>query len=495
MLAEKTWPSRNELFAAIAPRVPALKPAPNSTSRTRAETQRRSKIKLAGFLKVPVDSFKYDMYLGVIDKRLVLITFTGTPNPLSWNESFLRSAWWWRSAYKDLASREAHVTISLPVSSDPKRDQMILAQLTAAVISKTKAIGVIWDTADAVYRAGRFAKMMDQAKRHVPPSLAVSVKLGRDTQFPRKNGQPAWLAATYGLRSLGLKEIEYRGYDGKPQDLVQLLWNISGYLIQHGDVIGDNDTMGSPDVRQYVFQVTTSTIGLKGKVLRMRTVPAAHSRVRPEDIFIPGQPTEAQVSTPPRQKPLAAGTRKKSAPPNKDAEPVEQLAKLPATAKSKASQEPQSTHQQQIAALPRSNNPAKSTPKQSIVHLVQARLKQLGCDVGAVDGLWGPQSQNALNEAVGAANSAAGATSENLARLNSLSSADVCKSKNLLKGPGTTSVSLPPNTPVHKQSRLKKKKSCLSFGECMRRCNSGELGRNAGTGCSYICGPEIPLCS
>ena len=289
MLADTNWPTPQELQKEIARRIPAYKPVPARFLRRMSSQFAKIKASMKQRLNVEGDDFKWNIVLGSINKRLVTISFTGAPNPLVEGESFFRAAWWWRSAFRELSTRKAHVYISMPVSKDARGDQLLLGQLTAVIIERTKALGVIWETADAVYRAKRFAGMMAEAKKVLPAQLAVSVKLGRDTQFPRKDGKPAWLGATYGLRSMGLKEIEFRGFEGEAPQLVQLLWNVSGYLMQKGDVIGDKDTIGPESQRQYVFRVQKSTLGLQGKVLRMQAIanrvkPDAKDIVRPEDV-------------------------------------------------------------------------------------------------------------------------------------------------------------------------------------------------------------------
>lgn len=285
MLADSSWPSSADLNAELQKSVPDYRPVSKKVAERMAPALEKTKQGLRAKLGPVAKNAKVEVLLGAIEGRLVLITFVNAPNPVAQNESFIRAAWWWRSAYEEINKRKSHVIITITKSVDARRDQLRLAQLTAAVISKTNAIGVIWATADAIFRAKRFSKSVANAKKMLPVDLAVSVKLGRDTEFPRKDGKPAWLAMTYGLRSMGLKEIEYRGFSGEPVELVKLLLNTSSYLMSKGDVVQDNETIGSRTERQYVFKVLPSSLGAKGKVLRMQEVEPGKRSVRPNEIF------------------------------------------------------------------------------------------------------------------------------------------------------------------------------------------------------------------
>lgn len=245
MLTDTEWPDERALEAEIQRRIPNYRNASPLVWQQMSPLTSKIRADLAGRLGIPASHFKSDIYLGHIGERRVLIFLAGAANPLSRGETFFEAAWWWRSAYKDLARRRAHVMIVIPNSQDSVRDHFDLAQVTAAVIASTSAIGVIWESADAIYRAKRFLDDMNRAGARMPAELAVSVKLGRDTEFPRKDGRESWLAMTYGVSAMGLKEIEFRGFDGQPHELIQLLWNTSAYLMKNGDVIKHNDTIGS----------------------------------------------------------------------------------------------------------------------------------------------------------------------------------------------------------------------------------------------------------
>ena len=186
------------------------------------------------------------------------------------DESFIRAAWWWPDAWDALQQRKAHCIVSVMSADDPRSGYAMLARLTAAVIdANPNAIGVIWDAADAVWQADTFRNEVDGVGDGLPLAMCVSVKLGRDTQFPKSDGSPALLAMTFGLAAFGLMEIEVRGFEGEERDLIPLLLNIAGYLIENGPVIADGDTLGPDEGTRFRVQHLASTLAPGTTVYRV----------------------------------------------------------------------------------------------------------------------------------------------------------------------------------------------------------------------------------
>ena len=128
--------------------------------------------------------------------------------------------------------------------------------------------------------------------------------------------------------------------------------------------------------------------------------------------------------------------------------------------------------------------PPGSQDSNPTVKEIQVRLKALNCYTGSVDGQWGPKSRLALRGALGQAQASTGPTRENLDRLKAINKGpDVCAD--------ITQVQIRSRA---RSATRRSKRACLTFDQCMAQCNSGALGRNSGTGCSYICDVEIPLC-
>ena len=72
---------------------------------------------------------------------------------------------------------------------------------------------------------------------------------------------------TSGLATFGTMEIEIRESTDQPSDLLELVFGLSGYLIQHGPVIEDGDTVGGTPEEKIVARHLPSEWEREGPVL------------------------------------------------------------------------------------------------------------------------------------------------------------------------------------------------------------------------------------
>ena len=162
---------------------------------------------------------------------------------------FVTSCWWWPETRDVVARAKAHaVTIVLGQSEKTPAKERILVEmnLVAAALDVLKsAIAVVWLDANAMWKPDLFLSGLEEAKGEIPVSLAVPVKLGRDTQHLRPDGTPKWFARTEGLNALGIMEVEWRGFGGEVPDLIKWMHGIAWYLVNKGPIIASGESMGT----------------------------------------------------------------------------------------------------------------------------------------------------------------------------------------------------------------------------------------------------------
>lgn len=131
---------------------------------------------------------------------------------------------------------------------------------------------------------------------------------------------------------------------------------------------------------------------------------------------------------------------------------------------------------------------------QETVLSIQKWLKALGCYNGAIDGVWGPGSRRGLKAAIGESDGSA--TRANLNKIQAVAHLDVCK--DLPKAAPVVKRASPNVTveikPAPPKVVRRKRQNCMTFPACMKGCREGTLGRGVGAICTYVCGPEIPIC-
>jgi uncharacterized protein DUF4261 len=73
----------------------------------------------------------------------------------------------------------------------------------------------------------------------------VPIKVGSDGEHRRAaDGTPKLAARTDGLNAFGMMEVEWRAFEGEATDLYDSMSNIAEYLVTHGPIIADGDTVG-----------------------------------------------------------------------------------------------------------------------------------------------------------------------------------------------------------------------------------------------------------
>jgi hypothetical protein len=228
------------------------------------------KRRIPDFELTPGEGKAGEPLVGRVEDRLCAILYVEVPNPISPTDSFVNSAWWWPEAAKDLEARRAHAIVTVMGGTDPRADYILLAKLAAATIDTTQSIGVIWEAADAAWQADLFTDIVDSVGNDLPMPLLFSVKLGRDSENPKADGQAAWLAMTYGLAAFDLMEIEVRGFTGNtPQVMIETMQNIGAYLLEAGPVIADGHTVGPDEQTRIMVRHEESTLNPGTTVYRL----------------------------------------------------------------------------------------------------------------------------------------------------------------------------------------------------------------------------------
>ena len=79
----------------------------------------------------------------------------------------------------------------------------------------------------------------------------------------------AYRLYTTGLESLGHSELEVPHYEGSPQALLDLAYNIAHYMLDKRKVLDDGDTIGVTEQVQVVGHRGPSMLGGEMEVIRL----------------------------------------------------------------------------------------------------------------------------------------------------------------------------------------------------------------------------------
>ena len=136
------------------------------------------------------------------------------------------------------AAREhqAHVMVAVVDKEHPPRQRgELYVKLVSTLLKAPNALGVY--TNGTVWLPDYFIRVSEDLKEgHLPLLDLVFVGL---VQYEK--GICGW---TNGLRAFGKDELEIRDSQQSPQDVHELLLNISGYLIEEDVTLRDGETLG-----------------------------------------------------------------------------------------------------------------------------------------------------------------------------------------------------------------------------------------------------------
>ena len=176
------------------------------------------------------------------------------------------NSFFWPNAAEALSDHSSHLIVTALGDYDqPWQRAMRLSQVMAACIESFDSVGVYWGHASVVHTPEFFLQGMREAEpnvNHLPVELWTGfLRTERDDRTVDMY--------TDGLDVFGCMEFEIVESNLPMPELFEMLISMSRYVIFHGNVIGDGDTVGSNAEEKIVTHFTRSVIGRKAEVIRL----------------------------------------------------------------------------------------------------------------------------------------------------------------------------------------------------------------------------------
>ena len=190
------------------------------------------------------------------------------PGPVPWSdlEGPCATSVLWKKAADVLKPHTAHVLVTIRFSDDrsPIERSTLLTQVTAAVVHTCKeALGVYWCNATLVIQPELFREFAVQVlPDDAPIHIWIDFRMGTD-----KHGKSSGF--THGLKALGHMEMET---ENSPEPIPELRARFEGlvaYLLEHGPVIKNGDTLGEDANERIKAVYSPSSFGHEGQVIRL----------------------------------------------------------------------------------------------------------------------------------------------------------------------------------------------------------------------------------
>lgn len=188
------------------------------------------------------------------------------PAPVPWSdlEGPCATSVLWPQAAAAVRSHTRHLIVTVTAETGPLERSALLTKVCAAIIKAcSDVIGVYWSQAALLVPPRIFRDFAVEILPGAPPlAIWVDFRVGR-------NPQGKTSGFTQGLAALGLMEFETENSPEPPGELRQRFEGLIFYLIEHGPVIRDGDTIGESAAERIKVTYSPSAFGNREKVMRL----------------------------------------------------------------------------------------------------------------------------------------------------------------------------------------------------------------------------------
>lgn len=205
-------------------------------------------------------------------QNIVLMVMSMPVPRESWDLPGRRALATWPAALEVLGAHATHVVVSTVGRAETPAQQLQAARAVTAVtgglIATIPAAAVLWDGLVA-HSAERWEQLSREAFAgypRIPFPLWVSIHPFRDGHIIG--------AITFGLTPFGGREIEFEGAGADPNEIVTKVSGLIVYVLEHGPVLRDGDTLGASESDRIRIHHAVSH-RVEGLPVLQATVPAA----------------------------------------------------------------------------------------------------------------------------------------------------------------------------------------------------------------------------
>jgi hypothetical protein len=195
-----------------------------------------------------------------------LVTLSLMPGPIPWGdlEGPARAAWHWPEARERLEAHQAHVIVVVRAPGMNRiTSGLLLTRVVAAVAATTVASGIYWGEGPVVNAPDDF---IEEARRTSLERLPLYLWLNFHLERQRDG---SFTLYTSGMRTFGFMELEMVASREKPATLVDRAFNFAHYLLDHGPVLKDGDTIGLSAHERLLIRHLPSVVDPSRKVYRI----------------------------------------------------------------------------------------------------------------------------------------------------------------------------------------------------------------------------------
>jgi hypothetical protein len=189
------------------------------------------------------------------------------PAPIPWSdlEGPCATSLLWRNATEEVKQHMIHWIVTVSGELNPLEMATLLTQATAATLAACPtAMGVYWGNATLIVPKNIFFDFAKEVLPQGPPlHIWVDFRVGQDSEHTSGG-------FTTGMQALGHMEFEAQNSPEPFGELRERFIALAGYVLEHGPVIRDGDTVGEDAEERIRVRYSPSAFGHEGKVMRLQ---------------------------------------------------------------------------------------------------------------------------------------------------------------------------------------------------------------------------------
>ncbi|MDA8563909.1 DUF4261 domain-containing protein [Mariniblastus sp.] len=188
------------------------------------------------------------------------------PAPIPWSdlEGPCKTSVLWRDAAVAIKGHTRHAVVTVIGAPNHIARSKLLTKITAAVLVSTEsAIGVYWGNATLVIGKDLF---VDFASKVLPEELPLHIWIDFRVGSNKDGSSHGF---THGMAELGHMEFETQNANESPKELHDRLISLAGYVLEHGPVLKDGNTVGESATEQIKVSYQASDFGHTEKVISL----------------------------------------------------------------------------------------------------------------------------------------------------------------------------------------------------------------------------------
>lgn len=173
-----------------------------------------------------------------LEQEKIAIAFMPVPIPATDILAVSGYAYNWPNAVADTKSHQSHLIVTaMQSTANPVKRHILFSQVVCSVLRTTRAMGVYLGSQSLLIPKADF---LDEMKLLSTDYLPINLWVYFGLQS-RQNKQSAY---TYGLTAFGKMEMEIIDSDKDLEQLRELMFNISHYVIENNITFEDQQTIG-----------------------------------------------------------------------------------------------------------------------------------------------------------------------------------------------------------------------------------------------------------